>query len=174
MSYLLRHGANEAGLAMDAAGWVERSEVTRILGYDDEELNAVLLHNNKDRLEAFGDRIRAIQGHSVEGAPVTREALEESWERLASEGVLYHATRASATDSIVRNGVSAQGRTHVHLATSPGSVATTSGRDEALVVIDAKILGERGLGVFRAANGVILVRGVPPEAIVEVLVSAQD
>jgi putative RNA 2'-phosphotransferase len=174
ISTLLRHGAAEEGLAMDAAGWVDKSEVTRILGYDGAEIDEALLHNDKGRLEAFGDRIRAVQGHSLGGAPVTLEALEASWERVAPEGVFYHATRAQNVGSISESGIHAQGRTHVHLAEMRESVGTTSGRGEALVVVDAQRLGELGVGTFRAPNGVVLVREVPPEAIVETLVNSND
>jgi putative RNA 2'-phosphotransferase len=158
-------------LVMDEAGWVQRSEVTRVLGCDDSEIDEVLLHNDKGRLEAFGDRVRAVQGHSLDGAPVTREALEASWERISPEGMLYHATRAQNVDSISESGISAQGRTHVHLALTRESAWTTSGRGEALVVVDAAVLAGLGVGIFRAPNGVVLVREVPLEAIVETLVS---
>jgi putative RNA 2'-phosphotransferase len=157
-----------AGISMDEAGWSSRVEVIRVLGCSEAELDAAILHNDKGRFEAFGEFIRAVQGHDLEGTPVALAALEASWVRLDPVGLLYHATRADVADEIAQGGVLARGRTHVHLAAAPDKVATTSGRDEVLIVIDAERLAGYGLDIFRAANGVVLVREVPPGAIVEV------
>ena len=168
LSWYLRHGAREAGLAMDEAGWVRKDDLLPHLKCSEEAFQLALLHNSKDRFEVYGEKIRAAQGHSTEGTPVTLEALEASWEKVAPVGALYHATRASAAESIKSGGLSAGGRTHVHLSSSIEATATTSGRDEVLIVIDAARLGSDGINIFRAGNGIILVREVPVAAIAEV------
>lgn len=165
VSRLLRHGGFEATLDMDEAGWVHRSEVARVLGYSDAEIDEILLYNNKGRLEAFGDRIRAVQGHSPGGVPVTLEGLEASWERIHPEGLLYHGTRRGAAEAIAEGGLNPGGRTHVHLSLSIEGVATTAGRGEVVVAIDPARLEELGISIFMAPNGVVLARAVPAEAI---------
>ncbi len=55
-------------------------------------------HNDKQRLQVDGDRIRACQGHSLEGMPVTCEALENSWERVHPDHLLWHGTNRAALD----------------------------------------------------------------------------
>ena len=76
LSWLLRHGANEAGVPMDEAGWVPITDVLRYMRISQGTLDEVVETNNKNRLECKGDRIRACQGHSTENMPVTLEALE--------------------------------------------------------------------------------------------------
>ena len=79
LSALLRHGAHEAKLAMDAAGWAAIDDVLRAAHLDRATLDTVVRENNKSRLEVRGERIRACQGHSLKNMPVTLEALEDSW-----------------------------------------------------------------------------------------------
>ena len=170
LSWLLRHGARETGIAMDAAGWVAMEEVLRaLLGLDAALLDMVVRTNTKSRLEVAGGRIRAAQGHSPAGVPVTHDALEASWERHGGERPLWHGTRAEALSGIAAAGILPGERTHVHLAESADSrVGKRSGVD-VLIEVDPARLRSRGLDVFRAANGVILTRRVPRDCIVGLL-----
>lgn len=61
MSSLLRHRVGEAGLRMDAAGWVELDELIAHLGEPRELVDEVVQQNNKTRFEVCGTRIRASQ-----------------------------------------------------------------------------------------------------------------
>src|SRR5512143_946378 len=115
LSWLLRHGANEAGLEMDAAGWADVAEVRRILGLSRAALAEAVRENDKARLELRGSRIRACQGHSRAGMPVTLEALEASWERYDGDGAIWHGTRVAAIPGIAREGILPGERTHVHM-----------------------------------------------------------
>ena len=76
LSWLLRHGAREVGLPMDAAGWVSVPEVLRALSITRAQLEHAVATNRKRRLQLDGERVRACQGHSADGTPVTLEALE--------------------------------------------------------------------------------------------------
>lgn len=82
VSKLLRHTAGERGLTMSADGWAAIADVLRVLGLTRERLDVAVRENDKQRLQVDGDRIRACQGHSLHGMPVTREALENSWEHV--------------------------------------------------------------------------------------------
>jgi putative RNA 2'-phosphotransferase len=80
LSWLLRHGAAEAGLHLDAAGWAPLADVLRITGVSRGDVEAAVRDNTKRRFELDGDRIRAVQGHS--STQVDLDALEASWERV--------------------------------------------------------------------------------------------
>lgn len=167
LSWLLRHGAREAGLAMDGAGFASVDEVLRRTGLTRAELDAVVAQNTKARFELRGDRVRAVQGQSLAGTPVTHEGLEASWEEVLDAAPLYHGTSVAAARSILAGaGIHPAARTHVHLA--PAADATVGKRAgvDVLLVVDPERLRAAGLRVFRAPNGVLLCRAVPHEAIV--------
>jgi putative RNA 2'-phosphotransferase len=126
-------------------------------------LEAAVAHNDKQRLQVDGDRIRAFQRHSVDGMPVTREALENSWVRVYPDHLLWHGTRLAALEGIKRHGLRPGRRTHVHLAPSKDSQVGRRSAVEVLLGVDS---GD--LAVYRAPNGVLLTREVPPDAIVGV------
>lgn len=163
LSWLLRHGAGEQGLTMTADGWAAIDDVRRLLGMDRAALDAAVRHNDKQRLQVEGERIRACQGHSLDGMPVTREALEKSWERVYPVDLLWHGTNQAVLPAIQRDGLLPGRRTHVHLAPSRDSHV---GRRSAVDVLLGVDPGD--LAVYRAPNGVLLTRLVPPDAIVEV------
>jgi putative RNA 2'-phosphotransferase len=161
ISRLLRHTAGERGLTMSADGWAAITDVLRELAMDRAALDKAVEENDKQRLQVDGDRIRACQGHSLEGMPVTREALENSWERVHPDQLLWHGTTRAALTAIRREGLRAGRRTHVHLAPSKDSPVGRRARVEVLLGVDSG-----NLAVFRAPNGVLLTREVPRDAIV--------
>jgi len=166
LSWLLRHGAGEAGVTMDAAGWVPVAELLAHLHIGRDLLEEVVRTNRKRRLELVGDRVRACQGHSTAHTPVTREALEASWRVHTAEGSLYHGTTVEATASIAREGLVPRQRTHVHLAPDPDSEVGKRAATPVLLEVDSQRLRAAGERIFVAANGVVLVRRVPAACIV--------
>lgn len=173
LSWLLRHGARETGLAMDAAGWVAVEDVLRLLKLEPAALRQVVAQDEKSRLQWEGDRLRACQGHSLAGTPVTAEALEQSWQKYEGPGPLWHGTSLDALPEIARDGLRPMERTHVHLAAATDSKVGKRARVDVLLRVELTRLAAHGLRVFASPNGVLLVRWVPAEAIVEV-VSASD
>lgn len=166
LSWLLRHGANEAGLSMDSAGWAKTADVRKIARLSQRALDEIVATNNKTRLQVDGDRIRASQGHSMDGTPVTLEALEDSWVVWGGSASIWHGTRPELVESIARKGLLAQSRTHVHLAESVDSrVGKRAGVGVLLEISPARVRAA-GLPIFVSDNGVILTRHVPPEAII--------
>jgi putative RNA 2'-phosphotransferase len=151
---------------MTPDGWALIEDVCGVLGMDRTALAAAVEDNDKARLQVDGDRIRACQGHSAEGMPVTREALENSWRRVQPVDELWHGTNLAVLDAILRTGLQPGRRTHVHLAPSPNSQVGRRSRVDVLLGIDPAKLGQP---VFQAPNGVLLVRSVPPGAISQVL-----
>ncbi len=165
LSWLLRHGAGEARLAMDAAGWASIDDVLRKVRVTRATLDVVVRENTKGRLEVRGERIRACQGHSLRGMPVTVEALEASWAVDPRVEPVWHGTSADALASIAREGLLPVDRSHVHLAGETDSrVGKRAGVDVALGV-DPERLRAHGITLYRSANGVLLARSVPPACI---------
>src|SRR5690349_6470035 len=101
LSWLLRHGAREMGLVMDSAGFALIGEVLRMTGLSREELDEVVAENNKSRYEVRGKQVRAVQGHSLEGTPVTLDGLERSWDEVLGDELLYHGTSVVAARAIL-------------------------------------------------------------------------
>jgi putative RNA 2'-phosphotransferase len=148
---------------MSTDGWATISDVLALLGLSRERLDVAVCENDKQRLQVAGDRMRACQGHSLAGMPVTREALENSWERVYPEDLLWHGTNRAALPAIRREGLRAGRRTHVHLAPSKDSPVGRRTSVEVLLGVDCA-----DLAVYRAPNGVLLTREVPAGAIVRV------
>ena len=105
ISRLLRHTAGERGLAMTADGWALIEDVLQLLKMDRSALEAAVRENDKQRLQIQSKRIRACQGHSLHGMPVTREALENSWERVYPDHLLWHGTSRQALQEIQQEGL---------------------------------------------------------------------
>jgi putative RNA 2'-phosphotransferase len=166
MSALLRHRALEAGLVMDHAGWVDMEELIAHLGVPRSLVEEVVQQNNKMRFEVAGPRIRASQGHSLEGMPVTREALEASWTIFSGDGSLWHGTGMDAARSIAQQGILSSGRTHVHLAETKDSHVGKRGNVDVLLEVSPIKLRAAEQLIFKSANGVILCRHVPRECII--------
>ncbi len=166
LSWLLRHGAAEAGLEMDAAGWAEVEDVRRVLSMGRAALEAAVSDNTKNRLELRGTRIRACQGHSLAGMPVTPEALEASWAPHEGDAPVYHGTRTAALEGIAREGILPGERTHVHLAEATDSAVGKRSAVDVMIEVSPALLRARGVALHRSPNGVLLVRQVPAPCIV--------
>ena len=173
LSWLLRHGALEEGIPMDAAGWVPVEHVLRAVGMSRPELERVVLENNKSRLQLVDDRIRASQGHSREGMPVTLEALEASWELHTRAESIWHGTNVGAAAGIGREGILPGGRTHVHLAEATDSRVGKRAEVHMMIEVSPERLQTQGVHVYRSPNGVILCRRVPVDCIVGLLTLSQ-
>jgi putative RNA 2'-phosphotransferase len=169
MAWLLRHGAGERGLAMDAQGFASIADVARALGVEAEAIQRVVRTNNKQRYEIRGERIRASQGHSREGMPVTVEALEASWTIYAEDAPVWHGTNPGAVDGIRAKGILPGDRTHVHLARATDSKVGKRANVSVLIEVVPERVRAHGLTLFESPNGVILVRHVPPDCIARMI-----
>jgi putative RNA 2'-phosphotransferase len=166
LSYLLRHGATESGLAMDAAGWSLIADVLRLTNMAAQELDEAIASNTKSRLERRGDYVRACQGHSLSGTPVTLEALEASWILDDADGDLWHGTAAEAAASIRQTGIHPGQRTHVHLARTVDAKVGKRSNVDVVLQVSRDALRSEGIPVWRAPNDVLLVRYVPAACLV--------
>jgi len=174
LSWLLRHGAHETGLVMDTAGFAAIADVLQHARLTRADLDTVVAENNKERFEIRGERIRAVQGHSLEGTPVTLEGLEASWAEVTGDDRLFHGTSVAAAEAILSSaGVHAAARTHVHLAAAIDATVGKRNAVDVLLAIEPARLRVAGQRVFRAPNGVLLTRVVPREAVVDVMAATR-
>lgn len=167
LSWLLRHGAHEAGLAMDADGWADIAQVLRIVRVSRPLFDQAVQQNDKKRFELDGDRVRACQGHSA--GVVSLASMEESWTELArSEGLVWHGTALEAIEGIARSGIIPVSRTHVHLAESTDAKVGKRANVAVLLGVSIERMRAAGERLWSSPNGVVLARHVPVSAIVTV------
>ncbi|HYO72754.1 MAG TPA: tRNA 2'-phosphotransferase, partial [Archangium sp.] len=146
------------------------ADVLRLTGLSRAQLEAVVADNSKSRFELRGERVRAVQGHSPEGTPVTLEGLERSWEVVLADAPLYHGTSVVAARAILDSaGVHAAARSHGHLAPAVDATVGKRAGVDVLLVVSPVRLRAAGLSVFRAPNGVLLARAVPRDAVTDLL-----
>ena len=168
LSWLLRHGANQEKLTMDAAGWAKIDEVLRVSRIRRDVLDQVVDENTKSRLQVDGDRIRACQGHSLKGTPVTVDALEASWTEWVSTDSLWHGTSCEAALEIAKGAIEPMDRSHVHLADATDAKVGKRSGVALMIEVSPSRLREQGIRVFQSQNGVLLVRRVPANCVVGV------
>ncbi len=165
VSYQLRH----SDIAMDTAGWASVEDLLVRIKTTPTILQRVIDTNNKKRFElsADGSRIRACQGHST--IQVSDEGMEDSWMPVDPQGLrFYHGTMRRNVPSILLNGIRPMTRTHVHMAAEKNSSVGKRHNVDALIEVSGDKLADSGVSVFRAPNGVILAKTVPPSAITSV------
>lgn len=164
LSYVLRHKPEEFGLALDAEGWVNVTELLAALhvrGHHvtPEQLHEVVATNDKKRfgLSADGTKIRANQGHSV--------AVELGLTPMTPPELLYHGTATRFLPSIRSSGLHSGSRQHVHLSADPATAVAVGSRHGKPVVlmVQAGKLHRAGGQFFLSENEVWLTQAVPPE-----------
>jgi putative RNA 2'-phosphotransferase len=164
LSWLLRHGAAEAGVAMDADGWAKIEDVLRVVRVSRALFEQAVAQNDKKRFEVDGEFVRACQGHS--SGVVSMEAMEASWTELeATDGLVWHGTSVDAIDGIATSGIVSVSRTHVHLAESPRSTVGKRANVDVLLGVSLSAMRALGERLWKSPNGVILARHVPVTAI---------
>lgn len=169
LSWLLRHGASAQGLSMDKGGWMEIEDLLTFLDMSMSELELIVNTNDKHRFQLDGNRIRACQGHSTDNHAITREALEASWDEYTSDDSIWHGTTVNAIESIGQEGILPIQRTHVHCAPNFDSTVGKRTSSQVILEISPVRIRKAGLNIFVASNGVVLVRQIPPEAIINLV-----
>lgn len=161
LSYLLRHAPHEAGLTLEAGGWVPLAPLLKYLKVTRQEVERVVAENDKQRFSLDGDRIRANQGHSV---PVDLELKPQ-----IPPAVLYHGTHPNVLASILKSGLKPMSRHHVHLSEDQETASKVGARrgKPVILTIQAARMHDAGHVFYCSENGVWLVDSVPPEFIAQ-------
>lgn len=112
LSLILRHRPETIQLTLDAYGYARIDDIiskAKENGYviTEEELNKVVHNSDKKRFKVNGDRIRAIQGHSI------KILVEEKSQKPPA--LLYHGTKVKLKDKITQQGLLGMRRSLVQL-----------------------------------------------------------
>ena len=165
LSYILRHHPESIGITLDSDGWVEIDLLLAQVqqhgrSISRQELQETVDNNSKKRFTVSEDgrRIRAAQGHSTGQVRM----------RLAPQmppDVLYHGTATRFLDSIMRQGLQAGERHHVHLSADRETAVKVGQRHGKPVVlrIDAAAMHQAGRAFYLSDNQVWLTEAVPPQ-----------
>lgn len=167
LSLILRHQPELIGMQLDAEGWLPIDELVANANRNGKYLTRGLLDevvetNDKKRFIISDDglRIRANQGHSVEGVDLNLEPNEPP-------EILYHGTVDAFLASIRKSGLTKQKRHHVHLSADEATATKVGSRRGKPVILTIRS-GDmhRAEHVFYlSANGVWLCDAVPSEFI---------
>jgi putative RNA 2'-phosphotransferase len=161
MSLVLRHAPEQAGLTLDENGWADLNALCAVIGKkfgaSTTDVARIVAENPKKRFAIEGDRIRAVQGHSVD--------IDLGLTPSVPPAMLYHGTKEEFLPAILRDGLRSQSRQHVHLSKDIETALIVArrrkGKDVILRVDSAAMAGD-GLTFFLSDNGVWLTDHVPP------------
>lgn len=164
MSLVLRHAPHEAELTLDANGWTDLYTLAKVIqgkfGADGEELQRIVDENPKKRFAIEGNRIRAVQGHSLE--------VDLALKPITPPGILFHGTKRDFMSSILAEGLTRQSRQHVHLSKDIETariVAVRRKGENVILQIDAAAMQQAGHSFYLSNNGVWLTESVAPKFI---------
>ncbi len=158
----LRHRPERIGLSLSPEGWADVAELLAAasrhgFAFTRSELEHVVEANDKKRYELDGDRIRAVQGHSI--------PVELNLPAVPPPEFLYHGTAGRSVDAILREGLQPMGRHAVHLSPDRETarrVGARRGRPVVLTVESGRMAAD-GHEFRVSANGVWLAGSVPPQ-----------
>jgi putative RNA 2'-phosphotransferase len=166
LSFVLRHQPEAVGITLDKEGWTDINILMHAAAvtdhikivFDRDLLGLVVANNAKKRFEISSDgmRIRAVQGHSTESVART---LDEKEPPLT----LYHGTAQQFIASIMKEGLKAGERHHVHLSQTIETAISVGSRHGKVVVLEVNSLAmhNHGYKFYQAENGVWLTDHVP-------------
>ena len=163
MSGVLRHFPTDAGLTLDARGWVDYDAFVDAVtdNYSwagPQQVAAVVATDSKGRFERRGNRIRAVYGHSID---VTLETAEAD-----VPGRLYHGTAPRNLDDIAEEGLKPMSRQQVHLSGTPREARTVGERhasDPVVLMVDSEAMVRDGFEIDERGRDTYTVDSVPPE-----------
>ena len=166
LSGALRHFPEDAGLALDDAGWTALDSVvdraSTKYGIDREAVIGIIHTDPKGRFEVDAGRVRAAYGHSV--------AVDLDAGGTPVPDTLYHGTSPDALDSITRDGLKPMGRQSVHLSESvddADAVGSRHAADPVILVVDAAAMLADDHSITKRGNAVYTTEHVPPEYLAE-------
>ncbi|XP_026847061.1 tRNA 2'-phosphotransferase 1 [Drosophila persimilis] len=169
LTWLLRHGAVKEGIAIQADGFVNISDIQshpRYVVFSLQKLQEIVADDAKQRYilrwneDAKFHEIRANQGHSL--AAVQGEACLERISNAKQVPLAVHGTYYRCWEAIKAQGLGRLRRNYVHFAVSDVGETLSGFRSDSqlLVYLDvAKVLADN-LPLFRSSNNVILCAGV--------------
>lgn len=172
LSWLLRHGAKNAGLDMRDDGYAKVSDVLSNPMFRDinfSQLQEIVSKDQKQRFHLLTEPrssdspsdiwwIRANQGHSLKTVTLDMQPITSALDIPMA----VHGTTLSAWESIATHGLSKMKRNHIHLAQGiPGDNVMSGMRNSSqiLIFVDVQKALDAGVLFYLSANGVVLTDG---------------
>lgn len=169
LSWILRHGANEAKLPIDSNGFIDIDVILKhqrfvAKKFTLNEIKTVVASDRKQRfaLDTLPNgkiRIKANQGHSMANVQLTMTRIDDA----SNVPFAVHGTYYRFWEQIKAEGLKRMTRNHIHLTENEVFRGDTSGfrsSSEILIYIDvAKAMGD-GVAFYRSDNNVILTEGI--------------
>ena len=160
LALILRHQPEVIGLKLDSKGRVKITRLIQMMNKHGrpitrKELDTIVETNNKKRYVIDGDYIYAAQGHSIKDINIDMEEREPP-------DVLFHGTAYKNISSILKSGLNAANRNHVHLSIDRETAINVGSRHGKPVVlaIDAKMMYKDGLKFYISKNDVWLTNSI--------------
>ncbi|KAG1743116.1 KptA family-domain-containing protein [Suillus lakei] len=159
LSWLLRHGAKNAGLDMREDGYAKVSDVLSNPMFREvnfSQLQEISLGHPDSPSDIWW--IRANQGHSLKTVTLDMQPVTSA----LNVPMAVHGTTLSAWESIATQGLSKMNRNHIHLAQGiPGDNVISGMRNssQVLIFIDVQKALDAGIPFYLSANGVVLTDG---------------
>ncbi|WP_176058599.1 RNA 2'-phosphotransferase [Paraburkholderia sp. BCC1876] len=175
LSKILRHEPEMIGIRLDSQGWVSVDELIRAIAraartagaskrlrtmpaVTRDVILAVVATSDKQRfsLSAGGERIGAVQGHSIE--------VNLGYAAIERPAILYHGTAWSNWASITVEVLTPRTRHAVHLSTDIDTATRVGARHGSplVLVLNASQMYVDGHAFSRSDNGAWLTAVVPP------------
>lgn len=169
VSGALRHFPDDAGVALDDAGWTAFDDLAAAVAdrYDwatQEHLAAVVATDPKGRFERADGRVRAAYGHSV---AVDLDAPDASGtDDDPAPDTLYHGTPSRNLASIEEEGLRPMSRQQVHLSGTVAearAVGERHGENPVVFAVDAAAMQRDGHRVVERGASTYTTDAVPPK-----------
>lgn len=162
LSYILRHHPEAIEATLDENGFMDVSIILEKTDMDLETIKDIVESNDKKRFELTEDftKIRAVQGHSVE---VDLELIPLV---IKNEMFLYHGTSFDNEDIILSEGLKPKTRQHCHISDNIATAKTVALRHSnniTIFKIDAKMMYDDGISLYKSKNEVYLAEYVDPK-----------
>lgn len=167
VSYALRHAPWEYELELDSEGWVDIAQLLSALHMDkqwkavtESDLKKMIEVSDKKRHEIFGEKIRALYGHSVPQKIHKKVGVPPS--------ILYHGTARHLVEQILSEGLHPMTRQYVHLSIGIDTANMVGKRKDAnpvLLQVQAEKASYEGIKFYQGNNTVWLADYVPPQFI---------
>lgn len=161
LSYVLRHKPESIGLELNPYGWILIDDIIANSKKDiilsNEVIEGTVLNNKKERftISDDGKYIRANQGHSIK--------VDLQLTPKEPPVILYHGTATRFLDSILKEGLKAGQRQHVHLSSDIQTAKEVGSRygKPVILTIDSKQMYQNGYQFFISDNHVWLTESAP-------------
>ena len=162
LSYVLRHRPDAIGLSLDAQGWAAIDDLVRLSHASQQPLSRALIvavvrttDKQRFRLSDDGSRIRASHGHSL--------AVDLALTPQEPPATLFHGTATRFLEAILKEGIKAGSRHHVHLSAAYDTAITLGRRHGTPVAlaVRARVMHHTGRTFYRTDNGVWLTDQMP-------------